>query len=277
MAVKPDVSLLLSHVAHIIRPDPAANETCWQANDTLYTASRPMKKIITLGLVTLVAGLLHAADSGTKDKITAATKKVGDQANYSWTTSTKEADGSPGRLGPLDGKAEKGGVTFLSFTIGGLPVEVCMKGSKGAAKALEGWQTFEDIAATGGTAEAVVKYLRTYQGPVAEATGLAGKLTDLKEADGALVGDLKEDALKELLLFGTRQREGQVPPKIEGAKGSVKFSIKDGALTKYEIKIQGKVTAGERVMEINRTTTTEIKEVGSTKIELPDEAKQKLN
>lgn len=235
-----------------------------------------MKKLIMLGLIGMVAGGLHAADASPKDKIAAAARKVGDQSNYSWTTTTKEADGSPGRLGPIDGKAEKGGVTFLGFAIGGLPVEVCMKGDKGTAKALEGWQTFDEIAATGGTAAAVVKYLRSYQTPVAESASLAGKLTDLKEADGAVLGNLKEDALKELLLFGTRQREGQEPPKIEGAKGAVKFWIKDGALTKYEIQIQGKVTAGERVMDINRTTTIEIKEVGTTKLEVPDEAKPKL-
>src|SRR6185436_20576754 len=99
---------------------------------------------------------------------------------------------------------------------------------------------------------------------------------ELKEEDGVIAGDLRDEAVKELLLFGTRRREGQEPPKTTDAKGSVKFWIKDGALTKLEIKVQGKVTAGERELDINRTTTTEIKEVGTTKIEVPDEAKQKL-
>ena len=79
------------------------------------------------------------------------------------------------------------------------------------------------------------------------------------------------------LLFGTRQREGQEPPKTSDAKGTVKFWIKDGALAKYEIKVQGKVAAGERQNEINRTTTVELKEVGTTKLEVPAEAKQKMS
>lgn len=233
-----------------------------------------MKLMAVLGLLGLVANDLAAADS--KEKVTLAAKKLGDQTNYSWSTATKEADGSPGRLGTIEGKAEKGGVTCLSFSVGDIPVEVCIKGDKGAAKALEGWQTFDEIAQPGGTAAAIVKYLKTYQAPVAEATSLAGKAKELKEADGAIAGELKEDAVKELLLFGTRRREGQEPPKTTDAKGAVKFWFKDNVLTKFEINIQGKVTAGERESGINRTTTVEIKDIGTTKLAVPEEAQQKL-
>jgi len=79
-----------------------------------------------------------------------------------------------------------------------------------------------------------------------------------------------------LLLFGTRQREGQESPKTTEAKGAVKFWIKEGALTKFEIKISGKVAAGDRESTINRTTTVEIKDVGTTKMDVPAEAKAKL-
>jgi hypothetical protein len=237
---------------------------------------KQLKQIVALGLIGLVANVLTAAESNSKDKVTSAAKQLGDKVNYSWTTSTKEADGSPGRLGPIQGKAEKGGVTGLSFSIGEVPVEVFMRGDKGAAKALEGWQTFDEVAQAGGTAAAVVRFLRSYKAPVADSSSLLGKVKELKEVDGAFAGELKDDAVKELLLFGTRQREGQEPPKTTDAKGSVKFWIKDGALSKIEIKVQGKVTAGERDSEINRTTTVEIKDVGATKLEVPDEAKQKL-
>jgi len=235
---------------------------------------KQLKRIAVLGLIGLAAHGMSAADF--KQRVTHAAYQLGDKANYSWTTSTKEADGSPGRLGPIQGKAEKGGVTCLSFTVSEIPVEVCMKGDKGAAKALEGWQTFDEVAQPGGAPAAIVRYLRSYKAPVAEAISLAGKATELKEADGAITGDLKEEAVKEMLLLGSRRREGQEPPKTSDAKGSVKFWIKDGALTKFEIKVQGKVTAGENERDINRTTTVEIKDVGTTKIEVPEEAKQKL-
>ena len=50
-------------------------------------------------------------------------------------------------------------------------------------------------------------------------------------------------------------------------------------LSKYQYKVQGKLTVGEdkREVEINRTTTVEIKDLGSTKVKLPEEAKKKLS
>jgi hypothetical protein len=236
-----------------------------------------MKRIIMLGLMGLVANGLGAADSGLKEKVTKAAASVGNQMNYSWATATLEADGSPGKLGTIQGKAEKGGVTWLNFTVGGLPVEVCMKGAKGTAKALEGWQSFEELAQAGGTAQTVVRYLRNYKTPVAESATLAEKATELNEVDGAIAGELPEDTVKELLLLGTRQREGQQRAKTDNVKGSVKFWIKDGALARIEIKVSGKVTTGEREANINRTTTVEIKDVGNTKLEVPEEAKLKLS
>jgi hypothetical protein len=236
-----------------------------------------MKHSLTIVIIGLLARATFAADAGPQDQITNATKQLGEKANYSWTTTTKEGDGSPGRVSPIEGKAEKAGLTYLSFAIGGIPVEVYMNGPKGAAKALEGWQTFDEIAATGGTAAAVVRYLRSYKAPGAESAALSGKVKDLKEADGAISGELKEEAVKELLERGARRREGQDPPKVANPKGAVKFWIQDGALTKYEVNIQGKVTAGDREDDVNRTVTVQIKDVGSTKLEVPAEAKQKMS
>ena len=105
---------------------------------------------------------------------------------------------------------------------------------------------------------------------------LSEKLKDVKDTEGVISGDLKEEAVKELLERGARRREGQEPPKIADPKGSMKCWLQDGALTKYEVNIQGKVTAGEREFDVNRTTTVEIKDVGSTKLEVPAEAKAKM-
>jgi hypothetical protein len=235
-----------------------------------------MNRALVIGLIGLLAHTLSAADSSPQDKLNNAAKQLGDKPNYSWTTTMKEGDGSPGRLGPIEGKAEKSGLTYLSFEIGGIPVEVYMNGQKGAVKALEGWQTFDEIAQTSSVAAAVVRFLRSYKAPGVESVAFSGKVKDVKEAEGVISGELKEDTTKEFLEFGTRRREGQEPPKIANPKGAVKFWIKDGTLTKYEFNVQGKVTAGEREMEVNRTTTIEIKDAGTTKLELPAEAKEKM-
>ena len=233
-----------------------------------------MKQTLIIGVLGLLAQTLSAADS--TDKIANAAKELAGKPNYSWTTSTKEADGSSGRMGPIDGKAEKGGVTYLSFSVSDVPVEVYMNGEKGTAKALEGWQGFDDIAQTSGTAAAIVRFLRSYKAPAAESADLAKKVKELNEGEGAFSGELKEEAVKDMLLRGARRREGQDPPKIADTKGSIKFWVKEGTLTKYEINVQGKMTAGDRESDINRTTTVEIKDAGSTKIEVPAEAKEKM-
>ncbi len=178
-----------------------------------------MKQALILGLIGLLAGTLYAADSGLQDKINNATKQLGGKSNYSWTTTTKEGDGSPGRVGPIAGKAEKGGLTYLSFEIGGIPVEVYMSGPKGAAKALEGWQTFDEIAQTSGTAAAVVRYLRSYQAPGAESAALGEKVRDVKEAEGMLSGELKEDAVKELLSVVHGGAKDRSRPRLPTRKG----------------------------------------------------------
>lgn len=235
-----------------------------------------MKKKLLIGLIAIISTGLFAADPGPKEKLAKASRQLGSKTNYSWTATTKEGDGSEGRLGPIEGKTEKDGLTFLSLTPGGIPVEVYMKGEKGVARALEGWQTFDEIAQSGGTAAAIVRFLKTYKTPAAQSAELANNASELKETDGVLSGELKADAIKEILLMGTRRREGQDAPKIADAKGTAKFWVKDGTLTKYEINVQGKVSSPDRSLDINRTMTIEITEVGSTKIEAPEEAKQKI-
>jgi hypothetical protein len=75
---------------------------------------------------------------------------------------------------------------------------------------------------------------------------------------------------------GFRRADAPLPPD---AKGSVKFWTKDGMLTKYEYNVQGTVKrpGSDEEYKSNRTTTVEIKEVGTTKIDVPAEVKKKLS
>ena len=235
-----------------------------------------MKTFLIIGLVAFLANSLWAASP--KEQVTAAAKSLGEKANYSGTTTPKAEGGNPGRnMGPIEGKAEKDGYTYLLITPGGISVEVVMKGEKGAAKTLEGWQSFQEIEQAGGSGASISRRLRKLKTPSAEAAEFVAKTKDLQEADGAYAGELTEDGVKERLLLEARRREGQEAPQISGAKGSVKFWLKDGALVKYEVTLQGKLNSGDREIEINRTVTVEIKDVGSTKIDVPAEALKSLS
>jgi hypothetical protein len=100
------------------------------------------------------------------------------------------------------------------------------------------------------------------------------KLKELKsEGDGVYSGEFTPEGAKEQL---APPRAGGNAPTLADAKGSIKIWVKNGLLVKVESTMQGKMTIGQREIEINRTATTEIKDVGTTKIELPDEAKKKL-
>ena len=52
--------------------------------------------------------------------------------------------------------------------------------------------------------------------------------------------------------------------------------LKDGALTKYELKTSAKITFQGEERDMDRTRTTEISNIGSTKVEVPEDAKKKL-
>ena len=56
----------------------------------------------------------------------------------------------------------------------------------------------------------------------------------------------------------------------------MKFWVKDGVLSKYEVKVQGKVSFNGNDRDVDRTTTVQIKDVGTTKIQVSDAAKKKL-
>jgi hypothetical protein len=64
---------------------------------------------------------------------------------------------------------------------------------------------------------------------------------------------------------------------VANAKGSVKIWVKDGVISKYEFKVSGTVTMGGNDRDVDSTTTVEVKDVGATKITLPDDAKSKLS
>jgi hypothetical protein len=236
-----------------------------------------VKKARLIGLIGLLACALSAAESSSRDKIVTAAKLLGDKPNYSWSSFIREeGDGRSGQNPGFSGKVIKGGPMCLISMAGATREGVYMNGQKGAAKGTAGWQTLDEIAKPGGFAAAIVRYLRSIKTPSAECGALGGELQNVKEEKGAISGDLKEASAKEYLEFYIPPYAGQAAPKIADPKGTAKFWIKEGMPTRYEINVECKVIRGDKESEYQRTTTVEIKDVGTTKLEVPEEAKQKL-
>jgi hypothetical protein len=120
----------------------------------------------------------------------------------------------------------------------------------------------------------MARRIQNFKAPAVQAQELAGKVKELKQDGDAYSGELSEDGAKSLLMFGGRG--GGNGPEVSGAKASVKFWVKDGLLAKYETKVKGTVSFGGNDRDVDRTTTIEIKDIGSTKIAVPEEAQKKL-
>jgi hypothetical protein len=177
--------------------------------------------------------------------------------------------------GPTDGKTEKGGFTYIKSTFGDNNVEVVTKGDKTAFNRDGEWQVAGEGQGGGGGGRGG-GFLRNTRVPAVQAAEIAAGAKELKKDGDVIAGDLTEDAAKTLLRF-RRGGGGGEPPPISNAKGSVKFWVKDGALTKYELKLSGKMEINGDDVDMDRTTTVEIKDVGTTKVEVPEAAKQKLS
>jgi hypothetical protein len=234
-----------------------------------------MKKSVLLSAAILIAGTLLAAES---DDVKAAAKKLADQGNYSWKTTVTVPEGTRFRPGPTEGKTEKEGYTWLSMSFGDNSTEAVIKGDKGAAKMEGEWHSLAEMADDGGQGPGrfMARMLQNYRTPAVEAEDLASKTKELKKEGDVFSGDLTEEGAKDLLRFRGRRAGGNGPPPAKNAKGSVKFWLKYGQLAKFEYKVSGTITFNGEDRDIDRTTTVEIKDIGSTKIEVPAEAKKKM-
>ena len=209
-----------------------------------------------------------------KEEVIAAAKKLGDAANYSWKSTVKVPEDSQFKPGPTDGKANKDGTILTTSQFGDNLIETVIKGEKGATTNQDGdWQSVEDLEKeTEGFGRFRAGMIRNFKAPAQQAVDLANAAKDLKKEGDAISGELTPEGAKQFLQF---RRGGN--STASNASGSVKFWVKDGALTKYEFHVKGSVSFNGNDREIDRTTTTEISKVGETKLVVPEAAKKKLS
>jgi hypothetical protein len=237
-----------------------------------------MKPIALLPILSVCAiALLHAGEA--EDALKAAVTKLSEAPNYTWVSST-DISGAPMRLSPTTGKTEKGGFTVLGTEAFDQQIEVVKHGTNGVVKADEGWVTAAELPQPnfggGGMpnmSAMLGRRLLAAKPPGEEADSLLKKLKPLKkEADG-VSGEFTDDGIKDFLRDSRRGRNFTEP---KSAKGSVRFWIRDGAITKGEINFESEVETPQGAMNMAVRTTTEIKDIGSTKVAVPAEAKKKL-
>ena len=232
-----------------------------------------MKTSFCLLFTGTLALSLVAAHADPKSEVKDAIKNLATRPNYSWTFTPKtEGSEAAAKQGPVEGKAEKDGVTYLKGTTGDVSFEAAAKGGKYAVNYAGEWVVVDENDEETGR---IAQRLKAMNNPLETAEELAGKASELKkDSDGLYSSELTAAGAKEL--FGRLGKRAAAAPE---AKGAVKFWIKNGLLAKYEFNVKGTITVGSDKREVNlsRTVTVEFKEVGSTKVTLSDEVRKKLS
>ena len=104
---------------------------------------------------------------------------------------------------------------------------------------------------------------------------IVGSYTDIRAEGDDITGNLSETGAK-LLLVHPGQNE-LTPLK---AAGTFRLWIRDGALVKYELRLEGTLAvetpAARREVKVHQKSTTELKAVGTTSFSVPEEARTKL-
>jgi len=202
-----------------------------------------------------------------------AIQKLAAAPNYSWRQTFELPGGNRGFYGtPLDGKAQSDGLIWTSQ----VNLEKFAKGQKRAVKEQGGkWQTPEEIV------PAQIARTAPYgpvTPPVWQLTNILDKVQNLKESDGYYVGDLQPADAKGMVIYGG-VRGGGVPGNRSGSPVSaaaVSLWVEEGALSKYRTKVTLSFINNGAPTESTQITTVEIKDVGTTKMDVPDEVKKIL-
>ena len=244
-----------------------------------------MKPFRTLSLLiaTLLVGSVSALADVAED-VKSAASKLADAANYSWTATT-EIEGGQWTPAPVKGKAIKGGAAVITSERDGTTTTAVLQGTNGVASTDEGWKTAEELRAAAGAGGGGGNRGGMRAGallrnplPAASLTKLVEKSKDLKAGEaGVIAGVLSDEGAKEFALMGRGGRPGgQTPPEPKNAMGSVQFWLKEGQVQKIRLKVSATMTVNGEDRDMVRTTTWEIRDVGTTTVEVPAEAKKHL-
>jgi hypothetical protein len=210
-----------------------------------------MTKKVLFAFAGLTIAALFTACSNSKEVVTNAAKKLDEQPNYSWERIVNSA----GNVARGGGKTEKGGYTLKDAG----PFQILSKGDKLAIKTTQGWQSAEQAG------EFFAMIAKNSKPPAAEVQWLLSNVAQLKTVGGGYSGNFTEEGAKSML-----------GSNVSGAKVSVRFWIRRGVLARFETIIHGTMSLKGHTKDIGRAATTDIKDVGTTTVEVSREAARAL-
>jgi putative heme-binding domain-containing protein len=248
-----------------------------------------MKRFCYVGLAfqAAVAALGLAADNpDLKAAVEAAAKRLAEQPSYTWQSSVR-AGAAPARgfraagtIGgdPTTGQTQKDGYTSVKQP----GLQFAAKRGKYAVLFDGYWMTLEQAAsrpAENGGRNPVQfnsNVVTNYKLPPAQVEDLLSKASDFRADGDAIAATLSGAAVNELLSGGASGARGgrAAGGPVANAKGMVKFWTSGGILSKYEVALVGSREFRGEPIKLDRTTTTTISNVGTTKPALAADAQE---
>lgn len=227
---------------------------------------------ITILAAAVLSGSVLAALAGSSDDVNAAAKKLAGESSYSWETTVVVPPDSRFKPGPTEGKTASD-LTYVKMSFRNNTTEIYMQGTNAAVTNPDGgWRSLADLAGDDqGPGRFMVGMIKNFKTPAAQVSDIVADCKDLEETNGAYASDLTPDGAKKLLQF---RRGGTA--QVNNPSGTAMFWVKDGELTKFEYHVKGTVTFNDNDMQVDRDTTVSFSDIGSTKIEVPDDAKKLL-
>jgi hypothetical protein len=231
----------------------------------------------------------------------AAVKKLADSPNYSWTTRVEGALGGA----PSDGKTEKNGYTTYTISTMAGSFPIVSKGDRTFAKTDNGWQGMAELQKASDDAQGfssagfILEQVKGFKAPATQLTDLMAKLQNLKKTEDGFSADLTADIAKDLFTFRfpglsllPQKPDTDDKPKppvvdhtttviqqmtVKNPKGVLNVSMQNGLVTRFEIRLTGTINMSDKDQLTGRTTITEIKDIGTTQVTVPAEAKAILD
>ncbi|HVR83687.1 MAG TPA: hypothetical protein VMU54_05200 [Planctomycetota bacterium] len=223
----------------------------------------------------------QAAPRDAKEDLKAAIHKLSQAENYSWSILSTNSGDTADKYGFAsgEGRIERGGLAWLR-TQESPPVEVVVKGGKTAVRLDDGWALEQELTGAGAVRRhpnlAAVRSLKSRPRPAAEANELLKLVKDLSTGvDGYFTSELTPEGVKELLHKSLRTT-GRAA-EVSSPTGSLAFWVRDGSLTKYEVRLRGTVTFSSprpSTWNADQVVTVSLFEVGTSKIDVPGDVRK---
>jgi hypothetical protein len=196
--------------------------------------------------------------------------------NYSWTETLLDSLAASKFTIQTRGKVDPGGFTSVSMDLGSRTIQGYRYENKAYVScAQRNWRSEPLLRNDETPGEFMARLVRRVIPPATELDLILKNGDKLKKDGELLSADLPPGLVSKFLDQGTG-RPAKTKRKDPSGTGTVKIWTKDGAVTKYEIKLSGKVEIDGKETDVDRTRTIEITDVGTTTIDLPDQARKKF-